>query len=162
MGPWKISPRRHTRDLTALAQSWPRYSLPTAEPGAWGQDGAVGKSGESSAAVLPVGSGDSELRGAHASHRPPLPAPARSRRALQTRALAGREGPGCPLQTAGHIRRPLLLSTVVTEAQLLALRKRPESVTRGSKGRFPLQKWRRRHQASSQVSGIFQLNSCRI
>lgn len=133
LGPWKISPRRHTRALAALARSWPRHSLPTAEgaePGAWGLNGTVG-----SAAVLLVGSGDSELRSAHASHRPPLPAPARSRlRRAPEPPLAGPEGPGRPLPTTGHIRRPWFLSAVVTEGQRLAPRKRPESVTRRSKG----------------------------
>lgn len=45
MGPRKISPRRHTRDLAAELAA---HSLPTAESaelGAWGQNGTVGKRG---------------------------------------------------------------------------------------------------------------------
>jgi hypothetical protein len=93
LGPWKISPRRHTRDVAALARSWPRHSLPTAEgaePGAWGQDGTVGKRGGQRC-------GPSRgFRGFRTARRARIPPPAPSGScalpacALRTRALAGR------------------------------------------------------------------------
>lgn len=117
LGPWKISPRRHTRALAALARSWPRHSLPTAE-GA--EPGGLGTEWDRGQRCSPFG----RFRGIQncEARTHPIARPFRLRHAPGSGAfrdppLAGPEGPGRPLQITGHIRRPRFLSAVVTEGQ---------------------------------------------
>lgn len=135
-----VGPVGSLENLTQKAHAGPRctsaelaaHSLPPAEgaePGTWGQNGTVSK--RRGRRRGPSGG----FRGFRTAKRarvlPPAPSgscafppPARSRRvparALPIRPLAGPEGPGCPLQTTGHIRGSRFLSAVLTEGQLLA------------------------------------------
>lgn len=200
MGPWKISPRRHARDLAALARSWPRHSLPAAEGAvrrAWGQDGAVGKRGGRRRG--PLGG----FRGFRTAKRARIPLPAPSGPcALPAPARSRPRAPGAPCRPLVTAAGPFLSGVVSEGQQRLVLRKGPVSnygkqrgsgfdhrcqaiaqetkfntshetgclAVQGEKSnshlllytqvggpRSPLQKWRRRHQASSPVSGIFRI-----